>query len=374
MISYQNGDPTSDERPLGWLIPDEPGLILFGEILGNYNRRRSRFLGSVCIHVAALGLLLVAAPKAFLNGGVLLHGSTTLIAPVEPAPFVPKKYILPRTEVAVVRTVATAQRALPPLPASVKPRIPHPMLEDAPSLATVSKPQPALSLPQEAPVISPPVQTGIFASNLNPKASSRLRVPSGQSTGFDVAVSRGSPELRQTATAGFDTASSHSQLALGRATVQTGAFGQATVGQQGPARVLGAKVDAAGFDTRPATQPLRSEPAVRKSGFDEVRPVNAPVQLASAASPIHALEILDKPKPDYTEEARRRKIEGDVLLDVIFTATGEVHVQRVVEGLGYGLDENAISAARRIRFTPASQSGSPIDQRVTIRVVFQITR
>jgi TonB family protein len=138
--------------------------------------------------------------------------------------------------------------------------------------------------------------------------------------------------------------------------------------------VLGAKVDGAGFDTRPATQPSRSEPAVRKGGFDEVKTVNAPVQLAPAASPVHALEILDKPKPDYTEEARRRKIEGDVLLDVIFTATSEVRVLRVVQGLGYGLNENAISAARRIRFTPASQSGSPIDQRVTIRVVFQITR
>jgi TonB family protein len=163
---------------------------------------------------------------------------------------------------------------------------------------------------------------------------------------------------------------------LAGATVQTGNFGQVSGGQPGASRLPGAKVGGAGFDTNaPPAQKLTAQRAVRKSSFDELKPVSAPVRAeAPAASPIHAIEILDKPKPAYTDEARKQKIEGDVLLDVIFTATCEVRVLRVVQGLGHGLDENAIAAARRIRFTPASQSGSPIDQRVIIRVVFQITQ
>jgi TonB family protein len=260
----------------------------------------------------------------------------------------------------------------------VKPRISHPNLEEAPILPNSPKPPRVLSLPQQAPVISPPVQTGVFASNLPPKASPQLPVASGQSAGFDVAVTRGAqvPEVYQAGAAGFDTASPNSRPALAGATVQTGAFGQASGGQPGAARLPGAKVGGTGFDTRPATvPPPLSEQAIRKSGFDELKPVNLPVKAAApAVSAVHPVEILEKPKPAYTDEARQRKIEGDVVLDVIFTAACEVRVLRVVQGLGYGLDENAVSAARHIRFTPASQSGSPIDQRVTIRVVFQITQ
>jgi TonB family protein len=72
-------------------------------------------------------------------------------------------------------------------------------------------------------------------------------------------------------------------------------------------------------------------------------------------------------------EARKQRIEGTVVLDVIFTATGEVRVLGVSQGLGHGLDENAIDAARRIRFRPATQAGAPVDQRALLHVVFQIT-
>ena len=47
-----------------------------------------------------------------------------------------------------------------------------------------------------------------------------------------------------------------------------------------------------------------------------------------------------------------KKIEGEVLLQVVFAASGEVRVERVVQGLGYGLDATAESAAHQIRFRP----------------------
>ena len=80
------------------------------------------------------------------------------------------------------------------------------------------------------------------------------------------------------------------------------------------------------------------------------------------------MQILYKPTPAYTEEARAKKVEGDVVLQVLFSASGEVKVLRVVQGLGYGLDEAAQSAARQIRFTPAEQDGQPVDFTANVRM------
>src|SRR6185437_12173569 len=84
------------------------------------------------------------------------------------------------------------------------------------------------------------------------------------------------------------------------------------------------------------------------------------------------LVLLSKPRPGYTEEARRKKIEGDVTLQVRFTASGHVEVLRVVSGLGYGLDKLAQSAAQRIQFKPATRDGHPIDEVTVIHVTFQL--
>ena len=86
------------------------------------------------------------------------------------------------------------------------------------------------------------------------------------------------------------------------------------------------------------------------------------------------VEILDKPKPKYTETARKAKIEGAVYLEVIFGADGKVKVLRVIRGLGYGLDESAIEAAGQIRFTAARLDGTAVDQTATVQVDFQMSQ
>jgi TonB family protein len=93
---------------------------------------------------------------------------------------------------------------------------------------------------------------------------------------------------------------------------------------------------------------------------------------ASVTSGTKPVEILSRPKPQYTDEARTKKIEGEVLLQVVFTAAGDVKVQRVVQGLGYGLDDSAQSAARQIRFKPAQQGGQPVDSAAIVHIVFQL--
>jgi TonB family protein len=105
---------------------------------------------------------------------------------------------------------------------------------------------------------------------------------------------------------------------------------------------------------------------------DEHATATPQVKKAAAVSNSKPVEILFKPKPVYTDQARDKKIEGEVLLQVVFSAGGDVKVERVVQGLGYGLDESAQSAARQIRFHPAQQEGQPVDSTAIVHIVFQL--
>jgi TonB family protein len=89
----------------------------------------------------------------------------------------------------------------------------------------------------------------------------------------------------------------------------------------------------------------------------------------AATSPV---EITFKPNPVYTDEARSLKLEGEVLLEVSFSANGTLHVNRVVRGLGHGLDEAAIAAANKMRFKPALRGGQPVDSTAVVHVTFQM--
>src|SRR6516162_10136335 len=81
-----------------------------------------------------------------------------------------------------------------------------------------------------------------------------------------------------------------------------------------------------------------------------------------------------KPNPAYSAEGRERKIQGDVVLEVIFLASGQIKVTRVVSGLDFGMDDEAIHAAQRIRFTPAMLHGKPVDFSARIRIEFRLVR
>jgi len=93
--------------------------------------------------------------------------------------------------------------------------------------------------------------------------------------------------------------------------------------------------------------------------------------LTDTAALTAQVEILYKPKPAYTDEARKLNLEGEVLLEVLFGANGELHINRVVRGLGHGLDEAAVSAANKIKFKPAQRNGSAVDSTAVVHVMFQ---
>jgi TonB family protein len=101
-----------------------------------------------------------------------------------------------------------------------------------------------------------------------------------------------------------------------------------------------------------------------------------PVHQAKAVnqSPISApVSIQSKPTPVYTPEARQLNVEGEVLLNVVFTANGQIRILNVVRGLGHGLDEAAQRAAQGIRFSPAMRDGHPVDSNATLHIVFQLS-
>ena len=193
---------------------------------------------------------------------------------------------------------------------------------------------PAIERPIEKPVIQRPPETGLFE-----------RTTSARTSQSAAAVTTG----------GFGSqAASPRDAANGPGAVKTGGFSS-----EGPAPRRAAngsgegEVQTAGFDQR-ASAPAPSVAALTK-------PIDRPV------------EIVFKPTPEYTDEARSARIEGTVSLELEFTAAGDVRVLRVVRGLGHGLDEAAQRAALRIRFKPAQSESGPVDSRATVHITFRLS-
>jgi TonB family protein len=150
--------------------------------------------------------------------------------------------------------------------------------------------------------------------------------------------------------------------------------GNGTAGSKGAPGV----VASAGFGNGAATgdsagNASTSRGTVRPAGFGDTEPAPAArPKAAEAVARMTPAEILAKPVPTYTDEAKKLRIEGEVLLEVVFESSGKLRVLRVVRGLGHGLDENAIHAAEQIRFKPAVKDGQPADSSGVLHVVFQL--
>ncbi len=82
--------------------------------------------------------------------------------------------------------------------------------------------------------------------------------------------------------------------------------------------------------------------------------------------------IIKKPNPGLTMEARRNQGFGTIALRAILAPDGAVKEIRVVKGLGYGLTEEAVEAARQIKFRPATVGGLPVPQYVQVEYSFNV--
>jgi len=142
----------------------------------------------------------------------------------------------------------------------------------------------------------------------------------------------------------------------------------------GGAKGIKGTVASADFGNGIATSGKGGGGAVATGGFGAEQVVHGGPKIAQndsgpATTPV---EITFKPQPVYTEEARGLKLEGEVLLEVMFGANGTLHVNRVVRGLGHGLDDAAVAAANKMRFKPALRMGTPVDSTAVVHVTFQM--
>ncbi len=89
-------------------------------------------------------------------------------------------------------------------------------------------------------------------------------------------------------------------------------------------------------------------------------------------SGIEAPRLLREVKADYTEDARKRGLSGEVLLEIVVRSDGSVGDVKLLQGLGSGLDDRAIQAVRQWRFAPAQKQGTPVDVLVEVAVEFKL--
>ena len=132
------------------------------------------------------------------------------------------------------------------------------------------------------------------------------------------------------------------------------------------------------FDSPTTTRAsgISRAPQSSPAGFGDAVSTQTPPPTSAASPPqpqdSTPVEITYQPRPAYTDEARRLQIEGEVLVEAVFTASGEIQIVRIARGLGHGLNENAIAAVRSIRFHPARHHGQPVDSTATVRVRFEL--
>jgi TonB family protein len=153
-------------------------------------------------------------------------------------------------------------------------------------------------------------------------------------------------------------------------------YGNGTGGANGARGVVVSTGFGNGVATGNSSRASASRGTVHQGGFGDAD-VPAPPTVHSrpaeiAAAKMVPAEILSKPIPIYTDEARHLRVEGEVLLEVVLEASGRVHVVRVVRGLGHGLDDEAVRNATQIRFKPALRDGQPSDSTVVVHIVFQL--
>lgn len=320
------------------------------------NKRNWRtFLFSYTMCVVVVLLLLMARliwpehMNSWARFGVTQVIPSPVITAVEETPEVrPRRMSKPAPAVKMEAPKLIVPKDLPkPIQARLEPPKLQPANFDAPKLQPVSAPLPKT------------IHTGDFGSSATPTI--KASVEKVQTGGF------GDPK---------GSKADGKQAKMVAATL--GSFGApegaGTGNGTGGAKGFKGTIASTGFDNGVAQADTRRSGQVQASGFASQQLAAAPRRSVdeSSSAVTTQVEILYKPKPVYTEEARKFHIEGEVLLEVVFGADGQLHVNRVVRGLGHGLDEAAVDATNKIKFKPAQRDGVPVDSRAVVHVMFQL--
>jgi len=301
---------------------------------------------SIAVHGLAI-LLLFAIRFSSISRFPVAPEHYTLIAPVRETPIMDAPLVRPRVE-------APRPREFRPPPAAPVHLAMPAVLITAPAIEI---PKPVIP---EVPRAAPPLA---------------VSVPVIKPSGFveDKPTAPAPAPKQVVKAAGFESSETSATGPVRGALSALGSFESAHPAEGAPVRAAIARAGGFGDASASATGTARRN-AVSSAAFGDTtveKGAVAPRQ-TPAAGRFTPVEILSKPKPEFTGEARAKNIEGEVLLEVQFKALGEVKVLRVVRGLGHGLDETAVAAAQGIRFRPAACDGAAVDSTALVHIVFQL--
>ncbi len=154
---------------------------------------------------------------------------------------------------------------------------------------------------------------------------------------------------------------------------QSGRRGQTIVVPVPPPEVVESKTPPQPAGTAPVTAQKNEDYRCTEDGsLARILDTPADENVDPSKKPDVRAQILTKPAPGYTKEARRNGVQGLVVLKVLLSSTGEISRIRVHRGLPAGLTENAIRAACKIKFKPAMSSGQAVSRWVTVEYVFRL--
>jgi TonB family protein len=258
-----------------------------------------------------------------------------------------------------------------PQPAPIAP----PVIVSAPKLIVPKD----VAQPKKPDVAPPKIEAEFKPPQLQPARPLPTRIVYTGSFGSSAPVTVAAP-IEKVQTGGFgapDGLSGPGKDNANLPTAKLGSFdlpdGAGKGNGSGGAKGISGTVASAGFGNGIALGDGHSNNGtVQTAGFGAQEIAHAKPTQSNAGAPTTPIEIVSKPNPVYTDEARQLKLEGEVLLEVLFGANGQLHVNRVVRGLGHGLDEAAIAAANKIQFKPALRDGTPVDSTVVVHVNFQL--
>ena len=343
-----------------------PGRTSFG-LLPEPEGRSASFLTSATVNVIILGLMIWVGMTAKHVLQQRHFEQTELIFPTTPPPQ-PKFKTSPPPK-------------LPDLP---KPKLELQMEQPKINMPK-PEPKPALKpLEMEAKLNTPEIKAAKPAIVLapQPKAALTAAMPAQSNT-----VKASTAPVHLGETFGVTPNPNASRPAT------VAAIGNPYGGQQGPAIAPHGVVGSAGIGNglksgsnagtvgKVAQAGIPGGTGTASTGLPTGRVGSAGIQTQMAATPAAqqrkevaptSLEVLSKPAVQYTAEARQLKVQGDVILRVTFTASGQVVINSVVHGLGHGLDEEARRVASQIRFRPATRNGQAVDLTTNITITFQL--
>jgi len=337
---------------------------------------------SLALHVGIVGGtiylsgLASSAPSVLTQSRTFLVFSRPLPVPIDVPPRAPRPDAIqnvPPPEPPKPQLEFTP----PPVDEIEHARVEPPAPTPVPVRAEIA-PRPMPAAPKPVPVI-----LGAFPANTAPVRTAE-ETREVRTAGFELPTAK-APELKLSGSpsvGAFDRSVGSSDPRPGTDRPSPGVvtevgFGGPAISPSSQPTSRGIVTDAGFGAASGGGHPQTSEPPraiVRTSGFDaQPAPQKGAAQTPPPPRIDTPVEVVFKPTPEYTEEARALKLEGEVLLEVEFTASSHVRVLRVVHGLGHGLDEAAVRAAEHMRFKPALGRGRPIDFRTTVHIVFRLT-